>query len=125
MPRPSQLDEQRAQLEGFARSRSLPHALARRAKIILLAADGLSNSAICEKLDVTNPTITKWCKRFSEHGLEGIYDVPSTGRARTYDDEEVAQLMQQALEQRPVDGASILPFGPARQGVWCREYWPL
>lgn len=96
-------DQQRAQLEGFARSRSLPHALARRAKIILLAADDLSNSAICEKLDVSNPTITKWCRRFSEHGLQGLYDVPSTGRARTYADEEVAQLMQQALEERPVD----------------------
>ncbi len=39
-------DEQREQLEGFARSRSLPHALARRAKIILMAAEGMTNSAI-------------------------------------------------------------------------------
>ena len=60
-------EQQRTQLESFARSRSLPHALARRAKIILLAADGLSNSAIGEKLDVSNPTVTKWCRRFSEH----------------------------------------------------------
>lgn len=95
--------EQRAQLEAYARSRSLSHALVRRAKIVLLAADGLSNAAIAEKLDVSSPTITHWCRRFREQGLQGLYDLPSGGRARTYSDEAVAQLMQQALDSRPHD----------------------
>lgn len=43
-------DEQRTQLESFARSRSLPHALARRAKIIFMVADGMANSVIAAKL---------------------------------------------------------------------------
>ena len=96
-------EEHRAQLESFARSRSLSHALARRARIVLLAADGLSNSAIAAKLDISNPTITNWCRRFCEQGLQGLYDLPSRGRPRTYSDEQVAQLMQRALEERPVD----------------------
>lgn len=95
--------KQRAQLETDARSCSLSHALVRRAKIVLLAADGLSNAAIAEKLDVSNPTITYWCRRFREQGLQGLYDPPSGGRARTYSDEAVARLMQQALDNRPAD----------------------
>jgi len=89
------------QLHILAHSRSLPHALARRAKIILMAADGMTNTAIAEKLEISNPTVAYWCKRFDAQGLDGLYDLPSGGRPRTYRDEEVAQLMQQALEQRP------------------------
>lgn len=63
----------RAQLERYARSRSLPHAMARRAKIILLAADGITNSAIAEQLGVSNPTIAEWCKRFIADGLAGFF----------------------------------------------------
>jgi putative transposase len=50
-------DEEREQLESFARSRSVPHGLARRAKIILMAAEGIANTAIAEQLEVSNPTI--------------------------------------------------------------------
>ena len=69
-------DEQRSQLESFARSRSLPHALARRAKIILMAADGMANSAIAAKLEVSNPTIADWCRRYIANGIDGLYDLP-------------------------------------------------
>lgn len=94
-------DEQRSQLESFARSRSLPHALARRAKIILMAADGMANSAIAAKLEVSNPTIADWCRRYIANGIDGLYDLPPGRRQRTYEDDDVAQLMQLALDQRP------------------------
>ena len=76
-------DEQRSQLESFARSRSLPHALARRAKIILMAADGMANSAIAAKLEVSNPTIADWCRRYIADGIDGLYDLPPGHRRRT------------------------------------------
>lgn len=94
-------DDEREQLRPLAQSRSLPHALARRAKIILMAADGMANSAIAGKLEISNPTVAYWCKRFKAQGVDGLYDLPSGGRPRTYSDDEVAQLMQQALEKRP------------------------
>ena len=94
-------EEEHEVLNSYARSRSLPHALARRAKIVMMAADGLSNSAIARKLDVSNPTVTNWCRRYIANGIVGLYDLPPGHRRRTYDDDEVARLMQKVLSERP------------------------
>ena len=80
-------EEKHEVLNSYARSRSLPHALARRAKIVVMAADGLSNSAIVRKLDVSNPTVTNWCRRYIANGIAGLYDLPPGRRPRTYDDD--------------------------------------
>ena len=94
-------EEEHEVLNSYARSRSLPHALARRAKIVMMAADGLSNSAIARKLDVSNPTVTNGCRRYIANGIVGLYDLPPGHRRRTYDDDEVARLMQKVLSERP------------------------
>ena len=94
---------EREALESFARSRSLPAGLTRRAKIVLMAAEGTTSSTIAEKLEVSNPTVAKWCHRYIDSGLAGLYDVPLPGRPRTFDDDEVARLMQKALNERPDD----------------------
>lgn len=94
---------ERDTLDSFARSRSLPAGLTRRAKIVLMAADGMTNSAIADKLEVSNPTVAKWCRRYIDGGLAGLYDLPLSGRPRTFDDDEVASLMQKALNERPDD----------------------
>lgn len=96
-------EEEHEVLNSYARSRSLPHALARRAKIVVMAADGLSNSAIARKLDVSNPTVTNWCRRYIANGVAGLYDLPPGHRRRTYDDDEVARLIQKALTEQPED----------------------
>jgi putative transposase len=46
-------EEDRLQLSAVVRSRSLPHGLVRRAHVVLLAAEGLSNDAIAEKVSRT------------------------------------------------------------------------
>ena len=106
---------QREELEVFSRSRSLPHGLVRRANIILLAGQGLSNTAIATQLGVSNPTVAHWCKRYLADGIDGLYDLPSGGRPRTYSDDEVAHLMQRALDERPADGThwSVRSFAEA------------
>lgn len=96
-------EEEHEVLNSYARSRSLPHALARRAKIVVMAADGLSNNAIARKLDVSNPTVTNWCRRYIANGVAGLYDLPPGHRRRTYDDDEVARLIQKALTEQPED----------------------
>jgi DNA-binding CsgD family transcriptional regulator len=58
--------EERAQLSGLAASRSLPHALAARARLALWAAAGESNSAIAKRLGWSLPTVGKWRRRFVE-----------------------------------------------------------
>ena len=94
-------DEQREQLESFSRSRSLAHGHVQRAKIILLAADGMTNIEIAAKLGTTRETVGKWRKRYLKHGIEGIYDELRTGRPRTYGDEQIAELIQKTLDTTP------------------------
>lgn len=53
-------DDERAQLQSFARSRSLPAALSTRARIILSSADGEPNKAIAERMKLNKATVGKW-----------------------------------------------------------------
>ena len=108
-------DNEREMLESFARSRSLPSGLTRRAKIVVMASEGVPSSAIAEKLEVSNPTVAKWCRRYIDGGLAGLYDLPVPGRPRTFDDDEVARLMQKALNERPDDATHWSTRSFARQ----------
>lgn len=77
-------DEQRATLEKRARTYSAEHREVVRAKIILLAANGLGNSEIARRLDTSPQLVRKWRKRFSEEGLPGLEDRPRSGRPRSF-----------------------------------------
>jgi transposase len=83
-------DEERAVLEGWTRRRSSAQALALRARIVLMASEGLwSNGEIAEALGVSRPTVTKWRSRFSQRRLEGLVDEPRPGKPRSITDEQV------------------------------------
>jgi len=97
--------QDRAQLSSFANSRSLAHAQVQRAKIVLLAAECMTNVAIAEKLGVTRISVGKWRRRYLERGIEGLYDELRPGRPRSISDEKVAELIRQTLETRP-EGAT-------------------
>lgn len=93
--------EQEEQLRGFTNSRSLSHALATRARIVLLAAEGAQNLEIAEKVGLNRNDVAKWRRRFSEEGIGGLYDGVRTGRPRTVSDEQVAELITQTLSNKP------------------------
>lgn len=93
--------EQRAELEKAARSRRTAQAVAQRARIVLLTAEGLSPSVIGEQLGVSQPTIRKWRARYQECGLAGLRTEARPGRPRTLDDQRVADLLNRALQTRP------------------------
>ena len=97
--------DEREQLKAFARARSLAHAQVLRAQTVLMAADGLTNTVIAEKLRTSRETVGKWRRRYLERGIEGIYDEIRPGRPRSYDDEQVAELIQRTLDSRP-EGAT-------------------
>ena len=97
--------EQRAQLESIARSQSLPAALARRAQMILRMADGEPNSAVAAQLGLSRPTVTFWRTRFRERGVQGLHNDLKPGRPRDTSDEQIAQLINTALQSRP-EGAT-------------------
>ena len=52
--------EEAAELRGFCSSRSLPHALVARAKLVLWSAEGKSNTEIAAQLNWTKATVGKW-----------------------------------------------------------------
>jgi transposase len=75
------LDEvQREQLEALRRACSTSQAEVLRARIILLAALNWSNEEIAAELNTTEPTVSKWRRRFARHGLAGLQDRERTGR---------------------------------------------
>lgn len=94
----------REQLQAMERSRSMPQALAQRARIILLAADGLNNSSVAARLGLSRPTVGKWRQRFLRQGLVGLYDEAKPGGPRSISDEQVASLIRRTLKTKPKDG---------------------
>ena len=96
--------EEREQLQSLASSRSLPHGLVRRARIVLMAADRMTNKAIAEKVGVSVVTVGKWRTRFLEQGLEGLHDEPRPGRPRSIGDAKVALLIRKTLQSKPKGG---------------------
>ena len=77
--------------------------VAQRARIVLLAADGLTNNAVAEKLDVNQATVVRWRKRFLERGVDGLIDEPRPGAPRTISDEAVEAVVVRTLEETPPD----------------------
>ncbi len=71
---------QRAELEARARRYTLPYRDVVRAKIVLMAAAGLDNDEIAARLDTRREIVSKWRKRFFEHGLAGLEERPRGGR---------------------------------------------
>jgi winged helix-turn helix protein len=73
-------DADRQELERRARCYTLPYRDVVRAKMVLLAAQGLGNDEIAAKLDTRREIVSKWRKRFFEQGLAGGDELPRTGR---------------------------------------------
>ena len=94
-------DAERAELEGLARRRKTARADAMRAEIVLLAAGGLSNVAIAERLGITRVTVTTWRNRFAQQRLDGLRDEPRPGAPRKICDEKIAEVVTTTLETMP------------------------
>jgi putative transposase len=97
-------EDERVQLSSLAASRSLPHALVARAKVILLSAEGASNTEIADRLQWTKATVGKWRRRFLGRRVQGLYDELRPGRPRSVEDEQVAALLKRTLSRKPKTG---------------------
>ena len=72
-------DEER-ELRHCAARYTLPYRDVQRAKMILMAAQGLENGEIARRLEVRVDTVRKWRKRFFERRLAGLVEAPGRGR---------------------------------------------
>ena len=79
----------REELERLVRSSSVRAGLAQRARIVLLAADGISNTRIAELMGVSRPTVLGWRSRYAARGLAGLDDQSRSGRPRHLDHREI------------------------------------
>jgi hypothetical protein len=82
----------RERLEAAVRSTTAAAGLVARARIVLLAADGVPNTEIAVRTSSTRPTVLKWRGRYGESGLAGLGDLPRPGRVPQID--EVAVLAE-------------------------------
>jgi hypothetical protein len=64
-------ESDRAELARWLRARSMPAGLAQRARIVLLAADGVGTSEIVTRTGVSKPTVIAWKKRYAAEGIGG------------------------------------------------------
>jgi transposase len=85
-------DGDRSKLEGLTRSLTVSAGPATRARIVLLAADGMPNTEIAMRTGTSRPTVLKWRGRYDESGIDGLDDDPRPGRAPVID--EVAVLAE-------------------------------
>jgi transposase len=108
-------DEEREQLEAWARRRMSAQALAQRSRIVLLAAEGLKNTEIAERVGVVRPMVTKWRNRFAVDRLDGLVDEPRPGRPRTITDEQVEEVIVRTLETTPKDATHWSTRSMARE----------
>ena len=69
-----------SELVRTARKYTSPYYYVVRAKIILMAAQGLDNKSIGEKLSLPRQIVSKWRKRFFKQRLEGLEDRSRPGR---------------------------------------------
>src|ERR1700683_381959 len=108
-------EEERAQLESWVRRRRSAQALAQRCRIVLLAAEGLNNTEIAERLGVHRPMGRKWRSRFAEYRLDGLIDEPRPGKPRTITDEQVEEVIVKTLESTPKDATHWSTRSMARE----------
>jgi transposase len=95
-------EDQRQQLDQWVRGRRTPQRLSVRAKLILLAASGISNLEIGKELGVAQPTVRRWRRRFLEKGLEGLVkDAPRPGRKPKLPEEKVKAIVEATLHTTP------------------------
>jgi transposase len=94
--------EQRAELETIARSTSRPHREVRHAKALLMAADGVANAEIAERIGVGRGSVLAWRSRFEADGVERIGKVAKgRGRKRSICQEAIEAVVYDTLHSTP------------------------
>jgi transposase len=79
----------RERLSDLSRRPSVPSGLAKRARIVLLAADGVPNAQIARTVGVSRPTVIGWRDRYELGGIRALEDEPRSGRPPVIDEIDV------------------------------------
>lgn len=77
-------EEERSELERRAARYTLAHKHVQRAKLVLYAAEGLTNVEIGARLEINPKVVSRWRRRFCEERLDGLEDKARSGRPRLF-----------------------------------------
>lgn len=116
--------EVKATLVATSKSRTEEARGVERARIILACLEGKEIQQVAQELKTSVPTVSKWRRRFSQHGLEGLRDRPRPGKPPKYGAAFRDQVLA-LLEQPPPAGMSHWD-GPAvaeRLGASVHAVW--
>ena len=97
-------DTERQELEALTRGHTTPQKLVRRAKIVLLRAQGLSRTAIAAEAGVQPGVVTIWAQRWRDTAVtdrsvtERLADLPRSGAPDTFTPEQLCQIVAIACE---------------------------
>ncbi|HEY5187026.1 MAG TPA: IS630 family transposase [Actinomycetes bacterium] len=91
-------DESR--LNAVLRSSTVEAGLAQRARIVLLASQGVANAAIARQVGVSGPTVLLWRNRYEAGGMEALEDLPRSGRPPVHDEVAVVVATLEAPPER-------------------------
>jgi transposase len=78
--------EDRSELTRWTRTPSLRAGLAQRARIVLLADEGVGTNEIVKRVGVSKPTVIAWKRRYAAEGIAGLEDRPKPGRPAQVDE---------------------------------------
>jgi transposase len=72
-------------LRSWTRSPSMRAGLAQRARVVLLAAEGVGTAEIVRRVGLSKPAVIGWKRRYGAEGITGLEDRPKSGRPRLID----------------------------------------
>jgi len=97
-------EEERKTLKAWVAAKTSPQRTVLRARICLLAAEGLPNRAIARALKTSRPTVVQWRKRFEERGPQGLAeDAPHGLSSRALPAEKIKAIVEATLHTTPPD----------------------
>ena len=117
-------DADRAELERLARSKGPRPRVAERARIVLLAAAGLTGAQIAGRAGCTEPAVVKWRRQCAESGLAGLEDAPRPGgRRRVLTDEVVCEILAATVTPPPewLRAAGVTHWSSRRLVDWLQR----
>jgi transposase len=94
--------EEKKTLENISNSRTAPYRKVQRARLVLLAAEGMTNTAIAQEVGLQRSMVVQWRKRFLDERLAGLEDRPRPGKPRQYTDADRLRVIETACSQKPI-----------------------
>ena len=93
-------ERDREVLGSWTRSSAIRAGLAQRARVVLLAADGVGTAEIVRRVGISKPAVIGWKRRYAAEGIPGLEDRPKPGRPRQIDQ---AEIVLATLEPPPAE----------------------